>query len=360
MESPLRDYLKIVRRQAWLIVLVTVAAVVLTAVIVKLQQPVYRAATTLVVGEPHGELPPVLGSTSVTRTMTTLLESDLVARSVIDELNLDVSKEDFKKDLKVEVLPDTAVLRVAYDSTDQQLALDVVSELAAIFTQRVGETLGVSTTGQSALRSGSFDLIVRVFDAPHVEPAPRPKQTVQKLLIAVPVGLVLGLLLAVARTSLSVRIWERKEAEEWLGAPVVASISKAVRRRLSPASEEELVRPPIEALRTRFQLARMGMSGPIVVVTSAAREGATTAIAANLAIALAQTGKQVVCVDAGDGSGASLASWFHATGEGPGLADVLEGRSQLEEALVPVNVHLPSADGAGSCRPPTDPPRSRP
>ena len=96
-ESPLRQYLQTLKRQAWLVVLVPALTVALAVAILQTREPVYRASMTMVVGQPHGVLPPELGSRSVTRTMTSLLENDLIARSVIEQLGLDVSVEQFKK-----------------------------------------------------------------------------------------------------------------------------------------------------------------------------------------------------------------------------------------------------------------------
>ena len=142
-ESPLRQYLQTLKRQAWLIVLVPALTIAVAVAILQTKEPVYRASMTMVVGQPHGVLAPELGSRSVTRTMTSLLENDLVARSVIEQLGLDVSVEQFKKDLQVTVLPDTSVMDVSYESTNRREALQVVSELERIFTRQLDRTLGV-------------------------------------------------------------------------------------------------------------------------------------------------------------------------------------------------------------------------
>ncbi|MGH2921309.1 MAG: YveK family protein, partial [Gaiellaceae bacterium] len=142
-DSPLRHYLQVLKRQAWLVVLVPALTVAVTVAILETQKSVYRASTMFVVGEPRGTLPPVLGSNSVTRTMTNLIESDVVVRSVIRRLRLDVSTEKFREDFAVSVLPDTSVIKVSYDSTDRRRAVDVVRELERIFTRRLDATLGV-------------------------------------------------------------------------------------------------------------------------------------------------------------------------------------------------------------------------
>ena len=366
-ESPLRQYLEIVRRQWGLVVLVPAVAIFGTIAVVAIQTPEYRAATTLVVGEPRGSLPPVLGSHSVTRTMTTLLQSDLVARNVIDGFGLPFSREEFQENLKVDVLPDTSVLDVSYTSTHPKLALAVVSEIARIFTRQLDQTLGVrtgaATTGKvPAAGEGplSFDLIVRVFDPPHVAKVPTPRTSY--ILFAGLAGLALGLLLAVGREALTSTIQHRKDAEEWFGAPVVGTLPKVERRSLGRGRSRwglDAARVPgldaarvasIDLLRARLQFAQIGVEGPTIVVTSAGQEVDTSPVAASLGAALTWAGNRVVCVEA-DFRRPRLHKSLGLADGAPGLVDVLKG-APLADALVGVDLVQPAADGAGPSKPP--------
>jgi capsular polysaccharide biosynthesis protein len=359
-DSPLRQYLQILKRQWWLLVLVPAVMVAATLAILSLQKPVYRASTTLVVGEPRGEEPPVLGSFGVTRTMTTLLQSDLVARSVINELDLDMSIDDFQKKLKVDVLPDTAVLDVIYRSSNRKQALAVVAKIASIFTRELGETLGVkSGKGSVAAKAGepqSFDLIVRVFDPPNVQPVERAATSY--VVFAAIGGLAIGLLLAVGREALNATIQRRKDAEEWFGAPVVGTLPKVPRRpppgvgarRGRWGRDDERV-ASLDLLRARLQFASMGEAGPTILVTSAGSEAETSPVAASIGAALTWAGNRVVCVDA-DVRSPSLHKALGLPGDGPGLVDVLEKAVTVEEALITVDLVQPAKNGAGPSKAP--------
>ena len=355
-DSPLRQYLQILRRQWWLVALVPVVAMLATIVLLGLQKPTYRAATTLVVGEPRGSAPPVLGSHSVTRTVTTLLQSDFVARSVIRDLDLAVSREGFQDRLSVGVLPDTSVLDVSYESSNRNEARNVVNDIALIFTRKLDETLGV--TGGPATApggEGSFDLIVRVFDPPHVVRVPEARTSY--VAFAGLAGLVLGFLLAVGREALSSPIQRRKEAEEWFGAPVVGTLPHVDGRppgvgggRLGWGRDAERV-ASLDLLRARLQFSQIGVVGPTIMVTSAGSEVDTSPVAASLGAALTWAGNRVVCVDA-DFRSPGLHRSLGLPGEGPGLIDVLENGLPVEEALVTVDLVQPATDGAGPSKSP--------
>jgi Mrp family chromosome partitioning ATPase len=352
-ESPLRHYLQTLRRQAWIVVLVPIVTVAATYAVLELRDPVYRASTTLVVGtRARTDLPPQLGTSGVTRTMTNLLASDLVARSVIRRQRLNMSVEEFLKKLKVEVLPDTSVIEIKYDSTQPRVALGVVSEINRIFTQQLSDTLGTETPGIGA-RPGSFRIVVRVFDPAHIEPEPIAANPVTSLLFAGLAGIVLGIVLAVAREALDSRIRGRHDAELWFGAPVLGALPGGLNRRPPPGvgdaagGPEDRRAASLDLLRARLQFTQRGsrVPGATILVTSAAASSGKAAVAANLAAALARAGERVVCVDA-NLRAPTLHRYLGLSAQAPGLVDLLESTVELDDALVRIELAPPSENGS--------------
>jgi Mrp family chromosome partitioning ATPase/capsular polysaccharide biosynthesis protein len=328
---------------------VTLAA---TFALLESRDPVYRASTTLVVGtRARTDLPPQLGTSGVTRTMKNLLESELIARQVIRRYRLNMSVEDFRKKLKVEVLPDTSVITVKYDSTQPPLALGVITEINRLFTRQVADTLGSDTPGRPR-RAGSFQLVVRPFDAPHIEPEPIARNPVTSLLFAGLAGIILGILLAVAREALDSRIRGRRDAELWFGAPVLGALPKGLNRRpppgLGPAGKRDERRTAsLDLLRARLQFNQRGTGseGSTILVTSAGAGSGKAAVTANLAASLARAGERVICVDANLRRPA-LHTYLGLEAQAPGLVDVLESTVDLEDALVRIELAPPSTNGA--------------
>src|SRR5436305_655539 len=79
------QYGSVLKRQGWLIALIVVCAVAGAVAITAVQTPVYQASMKIVVGQGNGFFQPQFGSSvqPFTQTMTSLLESDIVARRVI-------------------------------------------------------------------------------------------------------------------------------------------------------------------------------------------------------------------------------------------------------------------------------------
>jgi polysaccharide biosynthesis transport protein len=356
-DSALRDYLQIIKRQAWLIILVPWITVGATYAFLASQEPVYRASMTLVVGTQAGKLPPELGEFSLTRTLTTLLEGDAAARNVIRRLDLDVSEKKFQENLKVKVLPDTSVLEVSYDSTDRRQAVAVLTQLDRSFTQQIADTLGVRAEGlRPGRKAGSFDLVVRMYDAPHVQPERVSPKAGANLIFAGVAGLAFGLLLGVAREALDSRIRNRKDAESWFGAPVIGALPRETDGRPPVGSGAggalRRVRTgrrtaSLELLRARLQFAHVGLEGPTVLVTGAGPRVGKSSVVANLGAALARTGKRVICVDA-DVREPSLHRYFGLDATGPGLVDVLKNDAEIADVLQRVDLFQPGANGASA------------
>jgi Mrp family chromosome partitioning ATPase/capsular polysaccharide biosynthesis protein len=351
-ESPLRQYLQTLKRQAWLVVLVPALTIAVAVAILQTRAPVYRASMTLVVGEPQGALPTEFASRAATRTMANLLETDIIVRGVIDELDLNVSEQEFREDLKVSVLPDISVIDVSYDSTNRRQALQVVDVLAQIFTNRVDRTLGLSK-GRVRTVPGSFELTVREYDPPHLEPEPVAKASTS-IIFAGLGGLALGLLLGVGREALDSRIRGRKDAERWFGAPVIGTLPVGIDRKPPPGvgssalprRGDEARVASLDLLRAKLQFSRVGVEGPTILITSAGSDTGQSSVTAAIGTALALGGKHVICIDA-DMREPRLHRSLGLENDSPGLAGVLGEGLEVERLLLPVEVVEPAMNGAG-------------
>ena len=347
-DSALRQYLRTIRRQAWLVVLVPLLVVAAMYAVSKTQSPIYRASMTMVVGtQTLKSGSPQFGDFGLTRNMTTLLEDDFITRNVIENLGLDMKAEEFTKRLSVAVLPETSILTVSYDSTDAQLAKNVITEIARIFPARVDRTLGTRQPGRPRA-PGSFDVVVRFYSPPHVLAEPVGPKTGANIIFGAAAGIALGLLLAVSREALDSRLRERKEAEQWFDAPIVGTLPKGMRGVSARRGAGDARRTAtLDLLRARMQFTGAGIRGPAILVAESGPDMGKSIVAANLGAALARGGKRVVVVDADLRRPRLHRSLGVELDGGPGLVDVLAGHADLEEALVPVPLPTQETNGAG-------------
>ena len=321
------------KREAWLILLVPALTLAATGVATYNDKPVYRASMKLVVAQSSADQNSAFGSTQLMQTMTNLLESDVVVDRVIRDLSLKTKPDKFFKLLHVTHAPDSSVLDVSFDSGDKRAAVPVLSRVAIIYRRLIDEKFGARSRA-STPQSGLPLITVDVFDPPHLEAKPVSPKKGRTLAFAGALGLAIGLVLAFLREGLDERIRSRADAEDWFEARVIGTLPK--RLRAGPAfargHADRTVGDALEILRANVIFSQSRGEGLALLVTSPMPEDGKSLVAANLSIALATAGEDVIAIDA-DLRRPSLHRNLGADGEADGLIDVLAGRLDVEDAL---------------------------
>lgn len=346
--SGLRHYLEVIRRRKWLLLGVTAVCVAIAVVLSEVEKPVYRAETKIVIGQGGGLVQPGFANSiqPYTATMSDLLSSNIVATRVIRSLGLNMSPHALLSKVSTSINPQTAVVAVFVDDTSQQQAVRIDQRVAVVFSQIVRSEFGQSATGTA----GAQALTAKVFDPAHPLPgrvAPRPTRNV---VIALVLGLILGLVAAFLREHFDTGLRTREDIERAFGLPVIGQVPFTrhgkEQRNIAWSGRGETA----EAFRAvRANLQYLGVQRPLrsLLVTSASPEQGKTTVAANLALTIARWGGSVVVVDA-DLRRPRLEQAFGVEPFGPGLTSVLVGAADLREVLR--DHPLPSDEGEGPAR----------
>jgi succinoglycan biosynthesis transport protein ExoP len=158
-------------------------------------------------------------------------------------------------------------------------------------------------------------------------------------------GLAAGVVLASASERLRDRIQSRDDLEECLEATVLGVIPKVSARKRRPARLATIDEPrglaaeSYRTLRTNFLAVNSRPPVKTVLVTSAGRGEGKTTVAATLAAALAQLGKEVVLIS-GDLRHPRVHALFGMDND-RGLGQVLTGEAPLSEALRHASIPFP-------------------
>jgi len=234
--------------------------------------------------------------------MTTLLKSDVVASTVIQNLRLEMPPDELLRDLSVSSQPESSVLDVTYDAPDRRQGVSILVEITTVFPELLSEKLG-GRESFGARVVGSRAITANVWDPAHSEPgklSPRPVRTAG---FAGVLGLALGLVFAFLREGLDDRLRTRRQAEEWFGADVIAAVPRGLVGRPpygvaghSAPTKREHLRVP-ELLRASVEVSNPRNTKSILVTSADAEEGKST-VAAQVSVALARAGDDVICVEA--------------------------------------------------------------
>ena len=401
----LADYLAIVRRRKWVII-VALILVPATAFAISLRQPaVYQAsAEVLLSRQSLGAQVTGIDDSTVyqepvrfAQTQADIARVPDVAQRVVEKVGGSTTAGELLAGSSVTPKANADLLVFTVSNHDRETAADLATAYAEAFTEyrseldtrtlvraqaQLGERLSdLRAEGEKdsalyaslvekeqqlktlALLQSSNTVVRPASGAFQIEPRPRRVAILGGLL-----GLVLGLGIAFLWETLDKRVRSEEEIEDVLGLPVLAKLAEPygrLRRQRRLAVIHEPFSPQAESfrmLRTTVEFANLELDARTILVTSAIqREGKSTTVA-NLAAAFAQSGRRVVLVDL-DLRQPSLASFFRrvshpglstarSSGQ-PGVAEVVRGEATLDEALLTVTMpelELPQLSSARSER----------
>lgn len=176
--------------------------------------------------------------------------------------------------------------------------------------------------------------------AGQIAPTPKRNATLGAFL-----GLLLGLGIAFLWETLDKRVRTEEEIERRLGMPLLSRLPEPP-RRLGKEARLTMIDDPQDAhaeavrrLRTNLEFANVDGAAKVIMVTSSVeREGKSTTIA-NLAVALARSGRTVALVDL-DLRQPMLSTFFDLQGH-VGITDVVLERADLDGALSTIRLPVP-------------------
>jgi polysaccharide biosynthesis transport protein len=378
-EQTFADYLEVLRRYKWLI-LVAATVVPLVAYVMTARQPnVYRATSEVLLN--RQDLGSVLTGLSTTntyidpvryaQTQAALARVPAVTRAAVARAEVTMDASELVGRSVVTPRGSTDLLTFSVEHGDPDLAARLSSAYATAFTvykhrtetasvararkelqARLAELRRDDATGTATYRDlvrKSQDLrTLELLQAPatvvraaagagKVEPAPTRSAMLGGVL-----GLILGLGAAFGLNAVDRRIRTAEEVERELRVPLLGRLPGPRSRRDDllildrPADE---VSEAVSRLRANFDFANSHLHAKVIMVTSAgAREGKSTT-AANLALALSRTGRHVILLDL-DLRRPTLGQTFHLR-NGVGVTDVANGVADLDSAIAAI-AHAPT------------------
>lgn len=332
----LRALLLTLRRQIVVVVAATVIGLCVGATLALLTPQRYDAAVQQLVTVDAGEAaaPGELSQANsyalqVAESYRTVIESSLVLSPVIEDLGLDETPNALATRVTTSLAPRGALITTTVS--------DPNPGQAARIANAVGESFSTVISDRLERREQATSYRVRIIT---VQPAVVPTTAAApNLPVSVAIGTVLGLGagvgIAILRSLLDRRIRTLDDIDRAVDAPVVGGVPydpAASERPLVVASDPRDPRAEsYRALRTNLRFLFPPNDIGVFVVTSAGPSEGKSTTAANLALALSESGYRVALVDA-DLRKPRVAGLFGIEGA-IGLTDALIGRVSVQHVM---------------------------
>lgn len=320
----LQGFLASVRR-GWALIVLSMLVFLLAAVGYSLAVPKkYESHTQLYLSvasndSTSGELAQAaVFSQNIVNSYVYVATSSVVLDPVIEQLGLNTDAVNLAERITASSIPQTGLIDVS--------ATAGTPEEAAQLANAVGEQLkeAVQTTLEPGAGSAGSPIHLTTTKVAQEEPEPVSPLLGQNIALGLLAGLTLGLALALMRSAVDTRIYSPQEVADVTDIPVLGVVAATNSQGIRSTESFRRLRS-----NTAFQPAAAELS--TFVITSARQSLERPGITANLARALAESGKKVAVVDA-DLRNAELGKRM-GVAEEVGIAQVLSGEVTLDQAM---------------------------
>lgn len=215
----LRELFQVLRKRLWLIVLLTIVAATVSAVIsFFVLTPVYQSKTQILVNQAKNDEQLYYSQTVQTNvqlinTYNDIIKSPAILDKVIKELKLDSSAQSLSGQIQVKNAQDSQVAQIIVQDTSAKRATEIANTTASIFKKEVPKIMNVdnvSVLSKATLGESS---------------SPVKPQPLMNIVIGVVIGLVVGVGLSFLLEYLDNTLKTEQDIENLLELPVMGVIT---------------------------------------------------------------------------------------------------------------------------------------
>ena len=220
----LRDLLQIIWKRIWFIILLVILLVGGSVGFTLLQTPMYEASNKILVGQSVGESKGFISESpanaadlqKLTSTMASAVQSRRVAEAAVEKLGSGATwhtPDDLLANMRAEAEGDTQFVKLSYRDSSPEKAQQIVDTIGDAFTERIDEVNPQAMT-------------VSVWERAEVPDNPVSPNWKRNSLLALVLGVILGVGLVFLFESLGNSWRSPEEAEKISGVPTLSVVPR--------------------------------------------------------------------------------------------------------------------------------------
>lgn len=215
----LRELFAVLRKRLWLIVLITIIAATVSAVIsFFVLTPVYQSKTQILVNQAKSDeqlynMQAVQTNVQLINTYNDIIKSPAILDKVVKELKLDGSAASLSGQIQVTSAQNSQVAQIVVQDTSAKRATDIANTTASVFQKEVPKIMNIDN--------------VKVLSKATLgeKPSPVKPQPLLNVAIAVVVGLMIGVGLSFLLEYLDNTLKTEQDIENLLELPVMGVVT---------------------------------------------------------------------------------------------------------------------------------------
>jgi capsular polysaccharide biosynthesis protein len=219
-EINLKEILGVLRKRAWIGILVTIITALFGYFYSSLNQTtlLYSSSTNIIINADGGQR----------KTLEVIIKDKTVLEKVIEQLGIETTPESLAQNIQVGSIDDTQVVRISVIDVNPELAAAIANTTANVFIQEIPNIM-------------DFD-DVRVLSDAQVNPIPINESNENKILgAAIMGGIVIGVGLIFLVDSLDDSIRSEQDVEHLLEVPILGSVSTMSKKNINKTKKIHVI-----------------------------------------------------------------------------------------------------------------------
>lgn len=328
------EYLRAIRKYWWIVLLTLTVALGAGVYLTLATQREYASTVTFFVQTPSDQLNlAAQGDTFGQKRVNSyvqLANTDRLLIPVLAETKVPLTVAELSAEVKASGDLNTVLLTVTVTDPVPQRADQIARSISVQFVKVVSALETVAGAKDSSVR-------LELVSGPKLDPRPVRPDPNLNYGIAIILGLLVGMTLAVLKEFSDTSIRSSQALEKASGATilgVVAYDDTAAKQPLIIEGHAKSVRAEaFRQLRTNLQFVDVDRPAKIVVITSSVPDEGKSSTATNLAVIFAEAGKKVLLIE-GDLRRPRVAEYLGLE-SAVGLTNLLAGQVELDDVLQP-------------------------
>lgn len=222
---------------------------------------------------------------SLLTTYGNIITSNNVLNKVIENLQLSTTADELSKNINIEEIEDTQMIKINVIDRDESQAQRICKEINNVFINEIKKIYNIEN--------------VTIVDEASLEENPYNINHVRDVIIALVAGITISGMFVFITYALDTSIKIEQDIEDFVGLKVIGTVPKSKEKieLIVNENSKSAIAESLKSIRTNIEFIQNKKISKSILITSCNSGEGKSWIASNMAIAYAQANKNVIIID---------------------------------------------------------------